>query len=220
MKPAEIEIPLAKNRAPVLRRALPLIASAAGALALAADQPAATPATDRAPHRMSVASGRQPDRDPVRVPLGLRLVKLGWTYSCMECHKVIEAKWHRHPAAVEHEHIRLEHGENRFCLNCHHATNRNVFSDYDGSEIPESDVVRLCSKCHGTVYRDWRAGIHGRRNGHWDIAVGSRSQLVCIQCHDPHAPKFPSMKPLAPPPYPARAAYAPRAADRSPGGTH
>jgi len=105
----------------------------------------------------------------------------------------------------------LRHGENRFCLNCHHPTNRNAFVDYDGSEIPQKDVVLLCGKCHGPVYRDWKAGVHGRQNGFWKADLGEKTKLRCIQCHDPHQPKFQPMKPLPPLRYPARAANAPEA---------
>lgn len=163
-----------------------------------------------APIRTAVREGT--DGVPVRAVHGLHLVKMGWVYNCMDCHRILEARWRPEQPMAEHERITLRHGENRFCLNCHHATNRNVFSDYDGSEIAESDVVRLCAKCHGTIHRDWRAGIHGRRNGYWKAAAGARSQLSCIQCHDPHEPKFPSLMPLAAPTYPARAAHPPETA--------
>ena len=52
----------------------------------------------------------------------------------MECHQLLPAKW-RHTQFVEHKDIKLEHGKNRFCLNCHHPKNRNAFVDYDGTEI-------------------------------------------------------------------------------------
>lgn len=146
------------------------------------------------------------DKTPPRATKGLDLVKLGWTYNCMECHKLLPARWHYDRPMVEHQDIRLEHGNNRFCLNCHHPTNRNAFVDYDGSEIAESDVVLLCAKCHGTIYRDWQAGVHGRHNGYWDTRRGPRTKLRCIQCHDPHRPAFPSMRPLPPLRYPPRAA--------------
>lgn len=149
------------------------------------------------------------DKEPPRATKGLDLVKLGWTYNCMECHKLLTAKWHYDRPMAEHQDIKLDHGNNRFCINCHHPTDRNAFVDYDGSVIPEAQVVQLCAKCHGPTYRDWKAGVHGRLNGHWDKTSGSRTQLRCIQCHDPHAPKFPSMKPLAPPTYPPRAAHPP-----------
>lgn len=147
------------------------------------------------------------EKAPPRETKGLDLVKLGWTYNCMECHQLLkQPRWHYDRPMVEHGNIRLEHGNNRFCLNCHHSTNRNAFVDYDGSEIAEQDVVLLCAKCHGPTYRDWQAGVHGRQNGHWNTAMGERTKLRCIQCHDPHQPKFQPLKPEAPLRYPVRAA--------------
>jgi hypothetical protein len=151
------------------------------------------------------------DKAPPRQTKGLDLVKLGWTYDCMECHKLLSARWQYDRPMVEHQAIKLNHGNNRFCLNCHHPTNRNAFVDYDGSEIPEAQVVLLCAKCHGPTYRDWEAGAHGRRNGFWDSERGQQTRLRCIQCHDPHQPKFQAMKPLPPLRYPSRAP-GPRAA--------
>jgi len=146
------------------------------------------------------------DKAPPRKTVGLDLVKAGWTYNCMECHKLFPARWHYHDRPfVEHKDIKLEHGNNRFCLNCHHPTNRNAFVDYDGSQIAEADVVRLCAKCHGTIYRDWQAGVHGRENGYWNTTMGDKTRLRCIQCHNPHSPKFKPMKPLPPLRYPPRA---------------
>jgi hypothetical protein len=150
------------------------------------------------------------DKTPPRATKGLDLVRAGWTYNCMECHKLLTARWHYDDRPlVEHQDIKLEHGNNRFCLNCHHPTNRNAFVDYDGAEIPQADVVKLCAKCHGTIYRDWEAGVHGRQNGFWQASAGPKTKLRCIQCHDPHKPKFQAMPPLAPLRYPSRAANAP-----------
>ncbi len=146
-------------------------------------------------------------KDPVRASRGLDLVRHRWTYNCMECHRLLKPQWN-HSQFVEHTEIILDHGLNRFCLNCHHPTNRNSFVDYDGREISEKNVVALCSRCHGPASRDWKAGIHGRRNGYWDKGRGKQTQLNCIQCHDPHSPKFKPIKPLAPPTYPKRAVNA------------
>ncbi len=150
------------------------------------------------------------NKTPPRATKGLDLVKAGWTYNCMECHKLLTARWHydEQRPINEHKDVKLDHGNNRFCLNCHHPKNRNAFVDYDGAEIAQADVVQLCAKCHGTTYRDWQAGVHGRQNGHWDAAKGEKTKLRCIQCHDPHSPQFKAMKPLAPLRYPARAANA------------
>ncbi|MBL9172144.1 MAG: hypothetical protein JNL10_01295 [Verrucomicrobiales bacterium] len=156
-----------------------------------------------------VAEDRHLDKNPPRETRGLDLVRLGWSYNCMECHRLFPARWHYDRPMNEHQDIRLEHGNNRFCLNCHHPTDRNAFVDYDGSAIAEADVVLLCAKCHGPTYRDWKAGVHGRRNGFWDRQKGTQTQLRCIQCHDPHHPKFQPMPPLPPPTYPPRAAQPP-----------
>lgn len=149
------------------------------------------------------------DKTPPRQTVGLDLVRNGWTYDCMECHKLFPAKWQYDRPFNEHKDIKLDHGNNRFCLNCHHPTNRTAFVDYDGSEIAQAEVVQLCAKCHGTIHRDWKAGVHGRHNGYWNAEKGDKTRLRCIQCHDPHSPKFQAMKPLAPLRYPERAANPP-----------
>ncbi len=153
-----------------------------------------------------------PDNTPPRQVVGLHWIKNGWTYNCMECHKVLTARWHYDQPPNEHKAIRLEHGNNRFCLNCHHATNRNAFVDYDGAEIAEANVVQLCAKCHGTIYRAWVAGVHGRENGYWKVSLGTKAKLRCIQCHDPHSPGFKPLAPLAPLRYPTRGAHPPKLA--------
>jgi hypothetical protein len=177
-------------------------APAAPALPTVARPPAAQPAVG------SLADTHL-DKAPPRSTVGLDLVRNGWTYNCMECHKLFPAKWHYDRPVNEHKDIQLDHGNNRFCLNCHHPANRNAFVDYDGAEIAEVDVVQLCAKCHGTIYRDWKAGVHGRENGFWKIELGDQTKLRCIQCHDPHSPKFKSMRPLAPLRYPKRGANPP-----------
>lgn len=171
--------------------------------------------------RTGLDEDRHLKKEPPRRTKGLDLVKLGWTYNCNECHRLLEPRWHWDRPMVEHEGIRLNHGNNRFCLNCHHPKNRNAFVDDDGSEISQDNVVQLCARCHGVVFRDWEAGVHGRRNGHWDVTKGDRTQLRCIQCHDPHDPKFKAMTALPGPTYPARAAGArPEGAHPSAGGAH
>ena len=141
-----------------------------------------------------------------REPTGLKLERAGFTYACMDCHEAIEAKWHYGREMVEHRHIELKHGTNRFCLNCHHPENRNAYVDYDGTEISASTVEELCHKCHGPQYRDWAKGIHGRPNGYWNTAYGVQERLKCTECHNPHDPAFKAMEPETAPTYPDRAA--------------
>ena len=166
------------------------------------------PVVDRPPASqppVGLPSDTHLDKTPPRETKSLDLVKNGWTYNCMECHKLRPAQWHYDRPLNEHRDIQLNHGNNRFCLNCHHPTNRNAFVDYDGSEIAQADVVLLCAKCHGTTHRDWKAGVHGRSNGFWKADLGEKTKLRCIQCHDPHRPKFQPMKPLPPLRYPPQA---------------
>ena len=182
--------------------------------------PANLPIVARPPAQQPVVglpSDTHLDKTPPRATKGLDLVKSGWTYNCMECHKLFPARWHYDDRPfVEHQNIRLEHGNNRFCLNCHHPANRNAFVDYDGAEIPQAAVVTLCAKCHGTIYRDWMAGVHGRQNGFWNTSMGAKTKLRCIQCHDPHRPAFKAMPPLPPLRYPTRAANPPATAQAHP----
>lgn len=156
---------------------------------------------------IGLAADTHLDKTPPRQTKSLDLVRVGWTYNCMDCHTLFPAKWHFDRPMAEHQDIVFDHGNNRFCLNCHHPTNRNAFVDYDGSEIAPTSVVLLCGKCHGPIYRDWEAGVHGRSNGYWKPGQGPKTKLRCIQCHDPHRPKFQPMQPLPPPTYPLRAAY-------------
>lgn len=57
-------------------------------------------------------------------------------------------------------------------------------------------AFEYCGQCHGTIFRDWTAGIHGKRTGFWN---GKKEYWVCIKCHSAHDTKFKSLKPKPPP---------------------
>lgn len=136
------------------------------------------------------------DPTPVRQPLFKPVYAFaGFTYSCMDCHRIIPSPAETSRRLTQHTEIELGHGINTRCFNCHHPVNRNAFVDDFGAEIPWNEPQRLCAKCHGPVYRDWQAGSHGRSNGYWDLAKGPQTRLRCIQCHDPHVPPFAAMRP-------------------------
>lgn len=87
-----------------------------------------------------------------------------------------------------HRDIDLRHGKGAFwCLNCHNEQERNTLKLLNGEVIPFDASYRLCGQCHGSIYRDWKIGIHGRRVGQWH---GRKLYLLCAHCHDPHDPKF------------------------------
>ena len=96
-----------------------------------------------------------------------------------------------------HTDVVLQHDEeNRWCLDCHDAENRDQLHLASGAPVPFEESYRLCGQCHGEKYRDWRAGIHGRRTGDWN---GHKAYLLCANCHNPHKPHF---QPLEPEPAP------------------
>jgi hypothetical protein len=137
------------------------------------------------------------DLSPIRGEFKpLRLHRGGFEYRCSECHRLFESPLTQEKRVAEHTDLVLDHGRNNYCFNCHHKTNRDVYTDHDGSEIPADEPAKLCAKCHGTIYRDWLVGAHGKVTGTWDSSGRDSARLLCIQCHDPHSPKFPALKPM------------------------
>ncbi len=119
-----------------------------------------------------------------------------------DCDKYLRIPGSFHLPFGAHRDMVFNHGLNLRCFNCHNCANLGTYINYDGSEIPGDTPVLLCRKCHGTTYRDWVAGIHGRTNGYWDASRGKQAKLDCNQCHNPHQPHFPR---LVPRPSPAAA---------------
>ena len=96
-----------------------------------------------------------------------------------------------------HGDIVFEHdAEHRWCLDCHDVTDRDELRLASGVRVPFTESYRLCGQCHGTQFRDWRTGIHGKRTGYW---TGPSRYLLCVHCHDPHSPRFKPLQPLPPP---------------------
>ena len=123
-------------------------------------------------------------------------------FPCTDCHDPeIPVNTKRRELKAAHQDIQLHHDEeHRWCLDCHDAANRDVLHLASGAPVPFEESYRLCGQCHGDKYRDWRAGVHGRRTGNWD---GEKQYLLCVHCHDSHSPHFKPIKPL-PPPLPPR----------------
>ena len=122
-------------------------------------------------------------------------------FPCSGCHNEADLPPNRTRRQLidAHDDIVLKHDEeHRWCLDCHDADNRDVLRLASGEPVPFEESYRLCGQCHGEKYRDWRAGVHGRRIGQWN---GAKQYLLCVHCHSPHQPKF---KPLAPQPAPRR----------------
>jgi hypothetical protein len=119
------------------------------------------------------------------------------TYPCSMCHADMDTNFERRELVDFHDDIVLKHDEeNRWCLDCHDAENRDMLHTAGGQLISFEESYRLCGQCHGPKLRDWKAGIHGRRTGGWN---GQKQYLLCAHCHNPHTPRFPGMKPEPPP---------------------
>ncbi len=137
------------------------------------------------------------DYQPIRGTFKpLQLERSGFVFKCNECHKVFSSSLERKTLNAEHTDLKLNHGQNDHCFNCHNINNRDSYTAHDGSEIPSNQPALLCSKCHGLIYRDWQSGAHGRISGHWDTKQGEQTKVLCIQCHDPHSPAFPQIEPM------------------------
>jgi hypothetical protein len=81
---------------------------------------------------------------------------------------------------------KFQHGRGAiWCLECHHATQRNKLVDHFGDPVSFDQPQALCGKCHGDKLRDWRDGIHGKRIGDF-TSTGQKRWFTCTECHNPH----------------------------------
>ncbi len=120
---------------------------------------------------------------------------------CRACHgpeKDFPVNFKRREDLLVHKNVKLNHGGVRvWCLDCHNPDDRNYLVPLsDGKPIDFDHSYLLCGKCHGTKFRDWRVGIHGRRTGKWN---GEKTYYRCVSCHDPHSPRFKPIEPMPPP---------------------
>lgn len=124
-------------------------------------------------------------------------------FPCTDCHDPdIPVNPVRREMEMAHDEILFEHDqENRWCLDCHSSEDRDQLHLASGALVPFEESYRLCGQCHGDKYRDWRAGVHGRRTGRWD---GEKEYLLCVHCHDAHSPRFKPLAPMAAPTPPRR----------------
>ncbi len=145
-------------------------------------------------------SGGIHETTPVRGVRGpLALHRDGDGYECTMCHLDFDEVRRQEALEGEHADITFSHGRNVLCLNCHNASNPDVYIGDGDVEIANDQPSELCSKCHGPHYREWNLGVHGRFGGYWDPDAGPQTRLDCIQCHNPHAPHFELMTPEPPP---------------------
>jgi hypothetical protein len=149
------------------------------------------------------AHDAKPAAAPAAAPAKVRLVEAkpppftDGIFPCTSCHT---GDFKANKRTLEfHDDVQGEFNhdnENRWCLDCHDAKNRDMLHLTGGALIPFTESYRLCGQCHGDKYRDWKRGVHGKRVGQWN---GERTYLLCVNCHNPHTPRFKPIKPLPPP---------------------
>lgn len=124
-------------------------------------------------------------------------------FPCTDCHDPdVPVRGTRRQLEFAHREIVLRHDEeNRWCLDCHSQVDFDKLHLASGELIDFEESYRLCGQCHGDKYRDWRRGVHGRRSGRWDE---EKTYLLCVHCHNAHAPAFAPIVPSSPPRRPER----------------
>lgn len=124
--------------------------------------------------------------------------------ACVTCHSMREADGRPTPptSAADlkefHVGLRFEHGE-LSCASCHRSGQPPMLGLADGRSVPTSEAMQLCAQCHGPQYRDYKHSAHGGGRGHWDLSRGGRDRNHCVDCHDPHVPRFQPSTPVLPP---------------------
>lgn len=136
------------------------------------------------PDQFKAAAVRTPMADPPTTVIGT------YAQNCNTCHQLFESIEPTPAQLNQHLELVHDHGLNNRCFNCHDNHDRERLVLLGGSTIPMSDVITLCTQCHGPTYRDWAKGIHGKTMGSWDASSGNQVRLGCTDCHDAHAPAF------------------------------
>ncbi len=122
-------------------------------------------------------------------------------FPCSECHAEMDVDTERRELGMHEEQQALKHaGPQQWCLDCHNPDDRDKIRLISGQLISFEESYLLCGQCHGTIFRDWKAGVHGKRTGEWN---GKKLYRLCVHCHNPHQPAFKPLKPKQPPMRPA-----------------
>ena len=141
----------------------------------------------------------------IRQPAGPPRVEIGLTnmhgenlsVACSTCHTTREpniANRATDDLDEFHKGMSFSHGK-LACLACHNPMDYDTLHLADRTSLSFQEVMSICSQCHGTQRRDYDHGAHGGMTGYWDLSRGPRVRNNCVDCHNPHQPKFPKMNP-------------------------
>ena len=150
------------------------------------ERPHQFPVTIRRPSGPPLIELQQPDH----------LGRVG-RVTCSTCHTTRAPNLeNRKPSDLKqfHQDMPMAHGE-LTCYACHNPNDSDTLRLADGSVVAYTDVMNMCAQCHGFQAKKYARGFHGGMTGYWDLSRGGRVRNNCIDCHDPHVPKFPTMQP-------------------------
>ena len=118
------------------------------------------------------------------------------SFKCSECHtkSIPELKSKNLTGKKAHENIKLNHAttEELTCNSCHPTQNLDHLKSNLNAKIDFNQSYKVCAQCHSSEYKDWLGGAHGKRVKGW---VNPRISNTCVDCHNPHSPKFESRFP-------------------------
>lgn len=138
---------------------------------------------------------RRPDGPPRITLAGVDPQGRTGSVACSTCHNARQANPQNVSASTLdefHQGMTFDHGKTT-CYSCHNPNDTDTLRLADGSPVAYQDVMTLCSQCHGPQATAFAHGAHGGMNGHWDLSRGPQTKNNCIDCHDPHSPKYPRM---------------------------
>ncbi len=124
---------------------------------------------------------------------------------CNDCHEGEPTDPTQREFEDDHEETVLAHGD-LWCLRCHDTGDRDSLRLSNGTLVEFEESWKLCTQCHGQRLDEWKAGVHGKRTGHW---WGAKEVWTCVACHDPHSPKFKPIEPKPPPVPPSMVTWQP-----------
>ncbi|MCM2372188.1 hypothetical protein [Aporhodopirellula aestuarii] len=165
----------------------------APANALLAESATQAPARPKSP--TYTVTIRRPDGPPRIELAGSDPQGRSGTVACSTCHSVRPPAFQNRNATTLdefHQGMQFNHGTIA-CYSCHNPDDADSLRLADGTRVDYSDVMTLCSQCHGPQATSFAHGAHGGINGFWDLSRGPQVKNNCVDCHDPHAPAFPKM---------------------------
>ena len=175
---------------PRWRDLLPLAVAAVLAAPLAAaGGPPAAPAKAPGPVPELPGAGQDIQAEPPPFTEGI--------FPCSQCHEKAGDPSPRQLAFHDEIQAGFHHGApDRWCLECHDNGKRDYLHLINGKLVPFTRSYELCGQCHGDKYRDWKVGVHGKRTGMWN---GKKTYYLCVNCHNPHNPRYKALEPEPPP---------------------